>query len=86
MKAGVITAGDKTPVYGDFNEPIACKGKELIAVSTSALSHFSKSQSSGSLYSSYGVFPSVVGADGVGCTADVSSRLLARLHSFSSST
>jgi len=70
MKAGIITAAGKSPVYGDFKEPIACEGKELITVSASALSQFSKSRSSGSHYSSDAMFPSVAGADGVGRTAD----------------
>jgi len=70
MKAGIITAAGKSPVYGDFNEPLASEGHELIAVSASALSQFSKSRSSGSHYSASGAFPSVAGADGVGHTAD----------------
>jgi NADPH:quinone reductase-like Zn-dependent oxidoreductase len=70
MKAGIITAAGKTPVYGDFTEPVASEGKELITVSASALSQFSRSRSSGSHYSSSGAFPSVAGADGVGRTSD----------------
>jgi NADPH:quinone reductase-like Zn-dependent oxidoreductase len=70
MKAAIITAVGQTPVYGDFNAPVASEGKELIAVSTSALSQFTKSRSSGSHYSSGGEFPSVAGSDGVGRTAD----------------
>jgi NADPH:quinone reductase-like Zn-dependent oxidoreductase len=70
MKAGIITAAGKPPVYGDFDEPAASEGKELITVSASALSQFSKSRSSGSHYSSGAVFPSVAGADGAGRTAD----------------
>ena len=70
MKAGIIAAASKAPVYGDFNEPVASEGKELITVSASALSQFSRSRSSGSHYSSGGVFPSVAGADGVGRTSD----------------
>jgi NADPH:quinone reductase-like Zn-dependent oxidoreductase len=70
MKAAIITAAGKSPVYGDFTEPVASDGKELIIVSASALSQFSKSRSSGSHYSSEGMFPSVAGADGVGRTAD----------------
>lgn len=70
MKAGIVTAAGKTPVYGDFNEPVAGDGRELIVVSASALSPFSKSRSVGSHYSSEGVFPSVAGAEGVGRTAD----------------
>ena len=70
MKAGVIAAPGRAPLYGDFNEPIASEGEELIIVSASALSHFSRSRSAGSHYSSDGAFPSVAGADGVGRTAD----------------
>ena len=70
MKAAIIQAAGKSPVYGDFNEPVAGEGQELITVSASGLSQFSKSRSSGSHYSSSGTFPSVAGADGVGHTAD----------------
>jgi NADPH:quinone reductase-like Zn-dependent oxidoreductase len=70
MKAAVITAAGKSPIYGEFNEPVVSEGMEVITVSASALSQFSKSRSSGSHYSSEGAFPSVAGADGVGCTAD----------------
>lgn len=70
MKAAIITAAGKPPVYGDFKEPAACQGRELITVSASALSQFSKSRSSGSHYSSDGVFPSLAGTDGVGRTTD----------------
>ena len=54
----------------ETEEPLAGDGMELITVSASALSNFSKSRSAGSHYSSDGVFPSVAGADGVGRTAD----------------
>jgi NADPH:quinone reductase-like Zn-dependent oxidoreductase len=70
MKAAIITAAGKTPVYGDFAEPVARAGEEIITVSASALSRFSKSRSSGSHYSSDGGFPAVAGADGVGRTED----------------
>jgi NADPH:quinone reductase-like Zn-dependent oxidoreductase len=70
MKAAVITAAGKTPVYGDFPTPIAKTGEELISVRASALSHLSKSRASGSHYGSDGVFPSVPGTDGVGVTQD----------------
>jgi NADPH:quinone reductase-like Zn-dependent oxidoreductase len=70
MKAAIIKAAGMAPVYGDFNEPVVSEGKELITVSASALSQFSRSRSSGSHYSSGGLFPSVAGADGVGRTSD----------------
>jgi NADPH:quinone reductase-like Zn-dependent oxidoreductase len=70
MKAAIITAAGNSPLYGEFTEPVARHGKEIVSVAASALSQFSKSRSSGSHYSSGGAFPSVAGADGVGRTAD----------------
>ncbi|MGD0443580.1 MAG: zinc-binding alcohol dehydrogenase family protein [Edaphobacter sp.] len=70
MKAAIVTAVGNAPVFGEFNEPGATPGAELITVSASALSQFSKSRSSGTHYSSEAVFPAVAGADGVGRTAD----------------
>src|SRR5580658_4150241 len=70
MKAAVVTAAGKTPVYGDFKAPVAKAGEELISVQASALSQFTKSRASGSHYSSDGGFPAVAGSDGVGITQD----------------
>lgn len=66
MKAAVITKAGKTPIFDDFQEPTTAVGLEVVTVSASALSQFSKSRSSGSHYSSEGLFPCVAGADGVG--------------------
>jgi NADPH:quinone reductase-like Zn-dependent oxidoreductase len=70
MKAAIVTAAGKSPIFGEFNEPAAAQGMEVITVSASALSQFSKSRSVGTHYSSDGGFPAVAGADGVGLTAD----------------
>jgi NADPH:quinone reductase-like Zn-dependent oxidoreductase len=70
MKAAVVTAPGKAPVYGDFQTPIAKPGEELILVRASALSQFTKSRASGSHYSSDRAFPAVAGSDGVGITQD----------------
>jgi NADPH:quinone reductase-like Zn-dependent oxidoreductase len=70
MKAAVVTAAGKVPVYGDFEVPIAKAGEEMISVRASALSQFTKSRASGSHYSSEGGFPLVAGSDGVGVTQD----------------
>ena len=70
MKAAIITAAGMSPIFGEFREPAATAGAELITVSASALSQFSKSRSSGTHYSSEGMFPTVAGADGVGRTED----------------
>lgn len=68
MKAAIITAAGASPIFGEFREPPATPGAELIKVSASALSQFSKSHSSGTHYSSESAFPTVAGADGVGRT------------------
>ena len=70
MKAAIVTAPGKVPIYGDFEAPIAKPGEELISVRASALSQFAKSRSSGSHYSSNGAFPAVAGSDGVGIAQD----------------
>jgi hypothetical protein len=70
MKAAVISATGGTPGFGDFVAPAGRDGFELITVSASALSQFSRSRSSGSHYSAEGAFPAVAGADGVGRTED----------------
>ncbi len=70
MKAGVIRAAGTTPVYGEFESPVASEGKEVTSVRAAALSPLSKSRASGAHYSSEGVFPAVAGVDGVGFTAD----------------
>jgi NADPH:quinone reductase-like Zn-dependent oxidoreductase len=70
MKAAIVTAEGKSPIFGEFDEPTATPEAELITVTASALSQFSKSRSSGTHYSSEGAFPAVAGADGVGRTQD----------------
>src|SRR5580700_6926827 len=70
MKAAVVTAPGKTPVYSDFDLPVAKAGEELISVRASALSNLTKSRASGAHYSSSGIFPAVAGTDGVGRTQD----------------
>ena len=70
MKAAVVTAAGRTPVYGDFETPVAQTGEELISVRAAALSNLTRMRASGSHYSSSGVFPAVAGTDGVGLTRD----------------
>ena len=70
MKAAIIAAPGAEPIYGEFAEPHASAGLEVVTMRASALSHLSKARSSGTHYSSGAVFPSVAGVDGVGLTAD----------------
>jgi NADPH:quinone reductase-like Zn-dependent oxidoreductase len=71
MKAAIVTAAGKTPVYGDVDMPVIKDGEELIAVKAAALTNLTKSRASGSHYSASGMYPAVAGTDGVGVTTDV---------------
>lgn len=70
MKAAIVTAAGKIPIYGDFDAPAAKEGQELVSVRAAALSNLTKSRASGTHYSSSGIFPAVAGTDGVGLTRD----------------
>jgi NADPH:quinone reductase-like Zn-dependent oxidoreductase len=66
MKAAIVVEAGKTPVYGDFREPVPAKGEVQVKVSAAALSNVVRSRASGAHYSSSGQLPFVVGIDGVG--------------------
>src|SRR5579871_5869207 len=70
MKAAIVTGPGKTPMYGDFDKPVAKDGEQLISVRAAALSNFTKGRASGEHYSSAGIYPAIAGADGVGLTQD----------------
>jgi NADPH:quinone reductase-like Zn-dependent oxidoreductase len=66
MKAAIVTEMGKTPVYGDFEEPVPADGEVQVTVSAAALSNLVKGRASGTHYSSSRQLPFVVGVDGVG--------------------
>src|ERR1700678_4364487 len=66
MKAAIVVEAGKTPIYGDFKEPVPADGELQVTVSAAALSTVVKSRASGRHYSSSGDLPFVVGVDGVG--------------------
>lgn len=70
MKAAIVTAPGKTPVYADFPDPIPKQGEVLLQVRAAALSNLTKGRASGTHYSSAGIFPAVAGTDGVGLAPD----------------
>ncbi|MDU0330989.1 MULTISPECIES: quinone oxidoreductase family protein [Paenibacillus] len=70
MKAAIIHAKGQSPVYGEFDTPVATDGKVLVHVKASALSNLSRALSEGNHYSADAVYPKVAGAEGVGITAD----------------
>ena len=66
MKAAIVLEAGRTPVYGDFKEPVTGEGEVRINVAAAALSNVVRSRASGKHYSSSGDLPFVVGIDGVG--------------------
>ena len=66
MKAAIVLEAGRTPVYGDFKEPVPGEGEVRINVAAAALSNIVRSRASGRHYSSSGDLPFVVGIDGVG--------------------
>src|SRR5580658_2655214 len=66
MKAAIVLEAGKTPIYGDFKEPVPANGEVQVTVRAAALSNVVKSRASGTHYSSSGQLPFVVGIDGVG--------------------
>jgi NADPH:quinone reductase-like Zn-dependent oxidoreductase len=70
MKAAIVVEAGKTPIYGDFQEPIPEDGEVLVTVKAAALSNLVRGRASGRHYSSSGRLPFVVGVDGVGCLED----------------
>ena len=47
MKAAIVLGAGRTPVYGEFSEPVASPGEQRIAVTAAAMSPVAKSLASG---------------------------------------
>jgi NADPH:quinone reductase-like Zn-dependent oxidoreductase len=70
MKAAIVTAPGKTPIYADFPDPTPKPDEQIISVQAAALSNLTRGRASGTHYSSAGIYPAVAGTDGVGLTPD----------------
>ncbi len=68
MKAAVVTAFGTDPTFGEFKNPVAQEGLELVNVKAAAQSNVTKSRAAGSHYSAENQYPFVPGVDGVGTT------------------
>ena len=66
MKAAVVVARGKAPVYRDFADPVPAGDERLISVAAAALSPVTRSRAAGADYSSSAEFPFVAGVAGVG--------------------
>jgi NADPH:quinone reductase-like Zn-dependent oxidoreductase len=76
MKAAVVDALGRAPVYTDFNEPVPRVGAVLVTVEASALTNLTRGLVSGNHYASREIqLPAVAGVDGVGRLADVSASM-----------
>jgi len=70
MKAAIVRGAGQSPVYADFEEPVAGAGEHLVTVRAAALAPLVRARASGAHYSASGQFPFVVGVDGVGVRED----------------
>ena len=71
MKAAVVEAFGRPPVYTDFAEPSAREGAVVITVEASAVTNLTRGLMSGNHYASKEIqLPAVAGVDGVGRLAD----------------
>lgn len=70
MKAAIVTAPGVPPVFGEFQNPLALDGLEIVTVKAAALTNLTKGRAAGTHYSSENQYPFVPGVDGVGTTAD----------------
>lgn len=70
MNAAIITAPGASPTFGNFPDPVAQSGFELVTVKAAALTHLTKGRAAGSHYSAGNQFPFIPGVDGVGTTRD----------------
>ncbi|HEY0119681.1 MAG TPA: zinc-binding alcohol dehydrogenase family protein, partial [Cellulomonas sp.] len=67
MKAAVVSSFGVPPAYGEFADPVANGGDEIVVdVLAAGLHPRVRSQADGSHYTSTGALPLVPGIDGVG--------------------
>jgi NADPH:quinone reductase-like Zn-dependent oxidoreductase len=69
MKAAILHAADSVPVYGDFDEPAAGPGSEIVEFVAAGIHHVTRSAATGRHYGSHGTFPLIPGLNAVARTA-----------------
>jgi NADPH:quinone reductase-like Zn-dependent oxidoreductase len=70
MKSAIVESYGRAPRYGQFEDPVAQAGQQLVAVRAAALTPLTKSIAAGKHCSSGNSFPFVPGVDGVGRLED----------------
>jgi NADPH:quinone reductase-like Zn-dependent oxidoreductase len=69
MKAAVLRSADSVPVYGDFDEPAAGEGSEIVEFVAAGIHQLTRSVATGRHYGRGGVFPVIPGLNAVARTA-----------------
>ena len=70
MRAAILTAYGQTPQVGEFDEPTAADGHEVVDVLAAGMNPVDILKTSGSFYAGNPPLPSVVGSEGVGRLQD----------------
>lgn len=69
MKAAILHSADSVPVYGDFAEPEAGPGSQIVDLVAAGIHHLTRSVAAGRHYSRDGAFPVIPGLNAVARTA-----------------
>ena len=70
MKAAIVSAPGAAPSYGDFDDPVAGHGRELVDLVATGIHPLVRSLAGGGHYGSSGAWPLIPGVDAVARTAD----------------
>jgi NADPH:quinone reductase-like Zn-dependent oxidoreductase len=69
MKAAILHSADSVPVYGDFGEPAAGPGREIVEFVAAGIHQVTRSVATGRHYGRGAVFPVIPGLNAVARTA-----------------
>ena len=69
MKAAVLHSADSVPVYGDFSEPTAGPGDQIVGLVAAGIHHLTRSVAAGRHYARDAAFPVIPGLNAVARTA-----------------
>jgi NADPH:quinone reductase-like Zn-dependent oxidoreductase len=70
MKAAVLRSADSVPVYGDFDEPAAAEGSQIVEFVAGGIHQLTRSVATGRHYGRDAVFPVIPGLNAVARAAD----------------
>jgi NADPH:quinone reductase-like Zn-dependent oxidoreductase len=70
LKAAILYSADSVPVYGDFPEPQAGPGTQIVSLVASGIHHVTRSVAAGRHYGSDAAYPVVPGLNAVARTDD----------------